>query len=424
MKNQKGKLFYMLMGISTLPLFIYAILILFLGNYTVSNALTNEAKEGLMDVARLAIHMIDSHYPGDYHLVEEESLRLYKGDIDLTTEYHCVDFIKEETGVEATLFYQDTRILTTLKNWDNKRLIGTGAPEIVLKDVLKTGQSKFYNNVIINGDPYFAYYTPLFNSDGSVAGMLFVGKPVSSIENMIRQSLYPLMIVGLLALIISALLTLRYSRNLSDAILMLKQYFSQIAGGQLDAKLDERVKNRKDELSDIGTSAGAMHHSLRKLIERDALTNLYNRRSGEKKLQITYEHSQQTQTPFTVVLCDIDFFKRVNDNYGHESGDLVLKNTALLLKEMLRGKGYAVRWGGEEFLLVYEGLDTEAAYQQVSGIRKRLSEMVHRVPGDDIHVTMTYGIVCDSAKKPEELIKAADDKMYIGKNNGKDCIVS
>ena len=101
MKNHKGKLFYTLMTTGILPLFIYALLILFLGNVTISKALTREAEEGLKDVAHLAIHMIDSHYPGDYHLVGDTALRLYKGDFDLTNEYHSVDFIKEETGVEG-----------------------------------------------------------------------------------------------------------------------------------------------------------------------------------------------------------------------------------------------------------------------------------------------------------------------------------
>lgn len=424
MQNRKGKLFYTLMAGSILPLFIYALLILVLGNITISRALTREAEEGLIDVAHLAIHMIDSHYPGDYHLEGDSALRLYKGDFDLTTEYHSVDFIKEETGVEATLFYRDTRVLTTLTNWDGKRLVGTAAPDVVLADVLATGQPHFYDNVIIDGDPYFAYYSPLFNSDGKVTGMLFVGKPVSSIQNMIQQSLYPLSIVGLIALLISAILTFRYSRKLSDAIVCLKRYFAQISAGQLDARLDDSVRSRKDELSEIGTSAASMQHSLRKLIDRDSLTGLYNRRSGEKKLDLSYEQARTTNSPFTVVLCDIDLFKKVNDTYGHESGDIVLKNISLLLKETLRGKGYAIRWGGEEFLLVYEGFDTEEAYRHVSHIRARLADMVHHVSGGDIHVSMTYGMICDPLKKPEELIKAADDKLYIGKNNGRDRIVT
>jgi len=160
------------------------------------------------------------------------------------------------------------------------------------------------------------------------------------------------------------------------------------------------------------------------LIERDALTDLYNRRSCDQMLRNTINKARTNGTSFCLVLADIDHFKSVNDTYGHESGDIVLQNIAKLLKNHMHKKGYVGRWGGEEFLMIYEDCNPTQAKEHLQALQTLIRESTHAVEKAEIKVTLTFGLVCDNTLEPHEMIKLADEKLYTGKKNGRDCIVS
>ena len=87
-------------------------------------------------------------------------------------------------------------------------------------------------------------------------------------------------------------------------------------------------------------------------------------------------------------------------------------------------KGYAGRWGGEEFLMIYENCDMAQGKEHLQVLQTLIRESTHSVEGAEIHITLTYGLVCDTTLEPHALIKKADDHLYTGKKNGRDCIVS
>ncbi len=428
-KHKRGKIYYSMQAMSLLPILLYGILIIFFSTYTFSNTLTKEVAIGLEDSARLCTSLIDAAYPGDYRLVESKSgsqtaYNLYKGDTNITQNYHLVDQIKSSTDMDITLFYQDTRILTTITNWDNQRIIGTGAPSIVVEEVLSQNIAKFYDNVIINGQTYFAYYTPLTNSDDTVIGMLFIGKPAETVLKMVNTSIYTIICVGIITLILAAIISFTYAKNFVSALQKLKTFFSKVSTGNLNAELDRTVLNREDELSEIGRTALSMQSSLRNLVELDTLTGLYNRRSGNRKMEESHTDSQKHGTPLTLVIADIDYFKKINDTYGHHNGDIVLTNTAKLLKKHTHGKGYAIRWGGEEFLLVFENCDIPQALEQLYALQEELRNTPHQFEDTETYITMTFGVACDNSMNVSQLLHAADEKLYDGKNQGRNRIIS
>lgn len=428
-KNRRGKIYYSMLALSLFPILLYGILIMFFSTYSFSNAMTEEVAAGLKDSANLFTSLLDTSYPGDYHLSEFKSgahtaYSLYKGNTDITLAHQLLDQVKASTDVDITLFYQDTRILTTITDWNNQRIIGTGAPAIVVEEVLSKNTAKFYDNVIINGQNYFAYYMPLTNSDGQVVGMLFIGKPTEAVQKMVKTSIYPSIWVGVIAMLIGGCISFIFAQNIVNSLEKLKNFFDKVSTGNLNAQLDPIVLKRKDELSEIGHSALSMQHSLRNLVERDTLTELYNRRSGNKKIQETYTTSQKSQKPFTLVIADIDYFKKINDTYGHQNGDIVLVNTARLLKKHTHGKGYAIRWGGEEFLLVFENCDLPQALEHLKSLQEELCNTPHQFETTETYVTMTFGVICDNTMDVTQLLRVADEKLYEGKNNGRNCIVS
>ncbi len=423
-KNKRGKLYYSFQAISMIPLLIYGIVVIIFSSATFKKSMQQQVCEELKNVASLVDTLLDTAYPGNYTLVGDAALYLYKGGVNITNDYSLIDGIHERTGMDVTLFYQDTRILTTIKNWKGERIIGTQAPEQVLVDVLGEGESCFYDNVLIRETTYFGYYAPLYNDDNQIMGILFVGKPAAEVNSQVNKALSPIVIVGILALVLVCLFSIYYAGTFLSALYGLRSFFSQVATGNLSEELDPAVLKRGDELSELGRSALSMQRSLRSLIERDSLTELYNRRSGGHRMASSMEKAKSENTPFTLVIGDIDFFKNVNDTYGHQCGDMVLKNVARILRKHMKDKGYAIRWGGEEFLLVYENSRLEEANEALTAMLEEIRGACVQSGDNQIYITMTFGMACDPSKELKDLLRDADDKLYYGKNNGRNQIVT
>lgn len=423
-KKSSGKISYTLQIIGLLPLLALGIAMLFFTSQWFTKTMYQEVERELYDATKSATTLLNAAYPGDYHLEGDVAYLLYKGETDITRDYSLLDQFKEDTGLDITLFYQDTRILTTLYNAQGERIVGSGAPDIVIRDVLNTGENHFYTHTLINGKAYFSYYIPLRNQDGSVVGMLFVGRPSETVSLSIQNYVYPLtwLIIGFVALV--SVCIYFYTRRFVAVLLHIHSFLSEVASGNLNATLDHSVTKRSDELGDIGRCALSMQRSLRTMIEQDALTELYNRRSGDKKLHQIFEESRSSGQSFAIAIGDIDFFKKVNDTYGHECGDAVLKNVSALLKQHMWHLGFAARWGGEEFLLVFENVDLAEARKQLELLMDKIHELDTLYEGQHVKVNMTFGLICDPDKDIHALLKEADGKLYIGKTNGRNQVVS
>lgn len=423
--GKKGKIAYILQSVSIIPLLIFGVVILLLGTHIFTVAMYNEVETELRNVCLNLTTSFDALYPGDYELVTEDNggCRLYKGSYDLTNDYSLIDRIKQNTDLDITLFYQDTRVLTTIFDGKGSRIIGSGASSNVMKDVFETGEAKFYTNMLIYNTTYFSYYAPLTNSDGTVAGMLFVGKPTAEVDASVRASIYPLVIADIIFMIVVSVFIYLYTRRFTSALMQIRGFLKEISVGNLNANLPAEVLRRSDELSEIARSAQNMQHSLRNLVERDALTNLANRRSGDQRLRHLMETAAADGTSFCVALGDIDNFKRVNDTYGHDCGDLVLKQVAEIFRRRMRGNGFAARWGGEEFLLIFENMDLSHARLLLREILDDIRSAECKYDDVSVCVTMTFGLIQGNTENVTELLRNVDDRLYRGKNSGKNQVV-
>lgn len=422
-KRKTGKIAYTLHTISSVPLLLLAVLILTVGTHFFTKAMHEEVALELEYVAQNTISMLDLAYPGDYKLVEEPSYRLFKGESDITFDYTLIDRIKENTHMDITLFYEDTRILSTIYDNKGSRIIGSVAAKTIVNDVLKTGEAKFYDNAMVGNITYYSYYVPLQNSDGTVVGMLFVGKPREELNQSVRNALYPLIFAVLLTLAIITIWTFHYTKGLVNTLIKIRNFTFEVSSGNLEAELPQDTLSRNDELGDISHSIQTMQLSLRNMVEQDALTGLYNRRSAERKLRHIAEKKHSEDRSFTIVISDIDYFKKINDTYGHDCGDIVLKQVARTLKEMMHKNGFVARWGGEEFLLVFDHSNVEETEQILQNILNAIRCL--EIPYEDqtIRLTMTFGVVENDGSGLNNLLKIADNKLYTGKNEGRNRII-
>lgn len=419
-----GKISYTLQAFNIIPLLFLGIVATLLASQWFSKIMYDEVELGLNNVAHNVETLFDVAYPGDYHLEGDTALRLYKGDHDITGDYSLIDRVKENTGLEITLFYKDTRILTTIYDSKNERIIGTGAPEQVLNDVYKTGESHFYTNTLINYVEYFSYYMPLYNSDDNVVGMLFVGKPCKQVDKAVQTTVYPMIAANILVMLIATVSVFLYLKKFTNELMKIHHFLSDVSTGNLNAELDSSVLRRNDELGDIGRSALTMQRSLRNMVERDALTELFNRRSGGRKLQQLAAKSAAKNIPYCLAIGDIDFFKKVNDTYGHDCGDVVLKNIADQMRAHMFHNGFVARWGGEEFLIVFEHMNLIQARESLEDLLNKIRAFENKYDDEIIKVTMTFGLVPGDTEDIRHLITSADEKLYEGKTSGRNRIIS
>ncbi len=157
----------------------------------------------------------------------------------------------------------------------------------------------------------------------------------------------------------------------------------------------------------------------------DALTNLLNRRGFLPLLRSLMEPKSWRRTSFCIAFCDLDDFKRVNDSYGHEAGDEVLLHATKMIQQELPGSDIC-RWGGEEFVILLKDCDILTARSKVERLRKTVESNPTEFVGKQIFVTMTIGLEenLESYSNPEDIIKKADERMYYGKQHGKNILVS
>ena len=174
------------------------------------------------------------------------------------------------------------------------------------------------------------------------------------------------------------------------------------------------IKKQNDEL----TSA---YQKMELLAETDPLTGLANRRKclsriGEEKLRF-----ERTSTPFSLILLDVDFFKKFNDSYGHDFGDRILTEIAGLLMENTRRIDIPSRWGGEEFLILLPGTKIPGALVLAEKLREKVEANKKYVGGEEVFVTVTVGVAEYGADCTgiDDCIKKADEALYKGKNAGR-----
>ncbi len=421
--NRKGKIAHTLQPISIIPLIILGILILILGTNFFTKAMHDEVELELTYVAANTVTLLDTAYPGDYELQGSTYYSLYKGGEDITHDYTLIDKIKADTGLDITIFYENTRFQTTIKDSDGNRIVGSVAAETIINDVLNTGEARFYNNARVGSITYFSYYMPLTNSDGSVVGMLFVGKPRTEVDNTVQSTLYPLMGAVLLTIIVMSICISLYTKGLVKVLLKIRNYVTAVSAGNLDAEISGQVLERNDELGQIGLSIQTMHRSLRTMVDMDALTGLYNRRCANRKLEQALSKAAENGTPLCLALGDIDFFKKINDTYGHDCGDVVLKQVARTLNEHLRRHGFVARWGGEEFLILFEYASLDKAAEILDTVREAISQLEIPYDGQIVRLTMTMGITENDGSGLDNLLRIADSMLYKGKEEGRNRII-
>ncbi len=158
------------------------------------------------------------------------------------------------------------------------------------------------------------------------------------------------------------------------------------------------------------------------LATTDGLTNLYNHRYFQEQMKMYVDNSSRYGNAFSLIIIDIDFFKKFNDTFGHQAGDEVLRQVASVLRQSVRSSDIVCRYGGEEMSIILPNTTKEISHTTAEKICKRVSEKKFRLNnGQESHVTISLGVATypDDGSSASEIIETADKRLYQSKNNGR-----
>jgi diguanylate cyclase (GGDEF)-like protein len=197
---------------------------------------------------------------------------------------------------------------------------------------------------------------------------------------------------------------------------------------ELEARVNSllRIKALQEDLAQRERQLAEMNDRLRHISQTDALTDLDNRRYVEERLAEMFGHAARFGESLGCVMCDIDKFKPVNDTYGHQAGDAVLRQFAAILRQEAREVDRVGRYGGEEFIFLLPGANAEAAAVFAERVRAAVEACTFTIPGRTLQRTVSCGVAAwphPGIESSDALVKAADDALYVAKETGRNRVV-
>lgn len=212
-----------------------------------------------------------------------------------------------------------------------------------------------------------------------------------------------------------------------------RQIHIQTHEGKLWFELSISIKHNENSantfivLSRNITDRKNLEIELLHLSHHDPLTNLYNRRVLEERLSKDIQRASRYKVSLSICMLDIDYFKNINDTYGHSIGDMVLKKLSRMIEDALRTTDYTARYGGEEFLIVLADTSLSSTEEFAERLRKQVEEMTIELENKEIiKITVSIGISTFTQERAslDTLISSADLAMYQAKESGRNCIIA
>lgn len=346
------------------------------------------------------------------------------GNRNVKWDVSLLDDLRELTDLQFAVFNGSKRVSTTITTKSGARYVDTFETDI-WNQYASRGEVFFSTEENVNDKQYWGFYLPVRSKQGFPLGMVYAGVEASKMEAAIEKTVKPFLLFGnivcaaaLVLLSVAAYSVLRSQKT----ILKFMRMFDK---GDFSEQVPKWLLESDSEYGEIGRHLVSMRDSLDGRVQKDTLTGLFNRRAAMYMLK---KYFVEANTPggetFCFAIGDIDFFKKVNDTYGHNCGDEVLKKVAQILSNNMKDFGFVARWGGEEFILVFRG-KLPQAIRQLEYILASVRAAVVDYDDYEVKVTMTFGIVQYHAPNNlDYVISAADKLLYKGKESGRNQIVS
>ena len=367
-----------LLLLNCLPLLVFAAISLVLGLTQFRANLYNEKEGNLRSAALAALTLYSSQGYGDYRRRDDGCV--WRGmNLNISEKTSIVDDLKKKTGTDFTFFFGKTAVMTSIQDENGQRRIGLAADEAIQTYTLGQGNQLWCRRIDINGTPCQAYVIPIRQeSDDAVVGALMASSPAYGLRAALRN--YVLTTVAAMLLVLCAVfLLIRWNVD----------WFAQKYA---------RVADRS---------------------RQDLLTGLYNKVTFESEATKRLTERKEGETSALFII-DLDDFKHVNDNFGHQTGDKVLKALAKILVQTFPSSDLIGRIGGDEFMVLHPMRENEPITRTDELAHEILANLQKLKIGGTKDLTCSIGAGIDNAQCGfQELYALADKALYATKKGGK-----
>lgn len=248
------------------PVLMLGVISIFFISTQVRKAVTSEIEEALKGTAAATLAAYDQN-AGDY--IQSTNGDIWKGSYNISKSESLVDKIKSNSGMDVTFFYGDERIMTSAKDANGDRVLGSRAGDKIVEKVLKGGEEYFSSAVSIEGELNYGYFMPVHqnNSDNQIIGMIFVGTNLKEKEAVVKRILSSIcssvIVVMLICIAVGIRLAGSMSRNIKTSI----QMVGRLAEGNLDVWVDDKLLKKKDEIGELSRVTITLRDTMRSTIK-------------------------------------------------------------------------------------------------------------------------------------------------------------
>ena len=258
-----------ILSVAVLPVLLLGIVTIVITLTQVKSSLISEVKDSLSGTAATTLAAYNQH-SGSY--LRADNGDVWKGGYNISKSESLLDNIKEESGMDVTFFYGNERIMTSAKDGDGNRILGSPAGEIIVEKVLKGGENYFSSSVSLDGTLNYGYYIPVYQkgTDSEPIGMIFAGVDKQAKDNTINgiilMVLLSVIFVMVACIVIAVIMSVSITRSLQKGISKVQK----VADGELGSPIEEKLLKRNDEVGDLAKAIDTLQKTLQNIVSKIA----------------------------------------------------------------------------------------------------------------------------------------------------------
>ena len=258
-----------ILSVAVLPVLLLGIVTIVITLTQVKSSLISEVKDSLSGTAATTLAAYNQH-SGSY--LRADNGDVWKGGYNISKSESLLDNIKEESGMDVTFFYGNERIMTSAKDRDGNRILGSPAGEIIVEKVLKGGENYFSSSVSLDGTLNYGYYIPVYQkgTDSEPIGMIFAGVDKQAKDNTINgiilMVLLSVIFVMAACIVIAVIMSVSITRSLQKGI----SEVQKVADGELGSPIEEKLLKRNDEVGDLAKAIDTLQKALQNIVSKIA----------------------------------------------------------------------------------------------------------------------------------------------------------
>lgn len=383
-----------MMCLAIVPMIIMGVLISVISFRQLSATILNETENSLRATSEAVLASYDQN-TGDYF--QNEGGDIWKGGYNISMSEELIDKISSNTGMAVTFFYGDKRIVTSLKDADGNRIVGSPAGDKVKKTVLEKGEAYFTSRVSVDGEFYYGYYIPVYQNGSTeeIVGMIFVGTPKDKVMDKISAVCMQIAIILVISTICTLIVVMLVTNRMAAGIKSGVRTLADIADGNLVTDVDEKYRGHKDEIGELIESTGRLKDNLISIISGLAGNTKELGQSSNYMNEVMEKASDEIETMENAILEIAESVKQQAESANQASDGI--ETIDRMIEDTTRETS---RLSMSAEMMQESGMKASNTLENLNRINEEVLKAVHRIKKD----TNTTNEAADAIQKAVSVI--------------------